>query len=211
MSHRAREGPAECLASLSHSTMIGLPRAQRWRIGAWLANVLQVFFAAAEAPPTSEPTADNAPSVDTQNTPFSKKRARTCDCFAASLSAPDARPYPVLLLIGKNYDLTYSVISSASDPVKFSNNWIKKKFLYCYQGVKEHASLQCVCGHRYPWTLATSEESPVRHRPFGYEYRFAIGYPIEGKGLKKGSCGATEEEWTTGTQHSLEETQQRKQ
>ncbi|GBP91515.1 hypothetical protein EVAR_69371_1 [Eumeta japonica] len=27
MSHRTRE-PAECLASLSHSTMIGLPRAQ---------------------------------------------------------------------------------------------------------------------------------------------------------------------------------------
>ncbi|GBP12349.1 Solute carrier organic anion transporter family member 4A1 [Eumeta japonica] len=29
MSHRTRERPAECLASLSHSTMIGLPRAQR--------------------------------------------------------------------------------------------------------------------------------------------------------------------------------------
>ncbi|GBP73464.1 hypothetical protein EVAR_53892_1 [Eumeta japonica] len=28
MSHRTRERPAECLASLSHSTMIGLPRAQ---------------------------------------------------------------------------------------------------------------------------------------------------------------------------------------
>ncbi|GBP36235.1 hypothetical protein EVAR_85482_1 [Eumeta japonica] len=27
MSHRTRERPAECLASLSHSTMIGLPRA----------------------------------------------------------------------------------------------------------------------------------------------------------------------------------------
>ncbi|GBP66818.1 hypothetical protein EVAR_59515_1 [Eumeta japonica] len=29
MSHRTRERPAECLASLSHSTMIGLPRAAR--------------------------------------------------------------------------------------------------------------------------------------------------------------------------------------
>ncbi|GBP00899.1 hypothetical protein EVAR_2225_1 [Eumeta japonica] len=29
MSHRTRERPAECLASLSHSTMIGLPRAQQ--------------------------------------------------------------------------------------------------------------------------------------------------------------------------------------
>ncbi|GBP67199.1 hypothetical protein EVAR_47758_1 [Eumeta japonica] len=28
MSHRTRERPAECLASLSHSTMIGLPRAR---------------------------------------------------------------------------------------------------------------------------------------------------------------------------------------
>ncbi|GBP40732.1 hypothetical protein EVAR_26395_1 [Eumeta japonica] len=27
MSHRTRESPPECLASLSHSTMIGLPRA----------------------------------------------------------------------------------------------------------------------------------------------------------------------------------------
>ncbi|GBP67723.1 hypothetical protein EVAR_40494_1 [Eumeta japonica] len=29
MSHRTRERPAECLASLSHSTMIGLPRSTR--------------------------------------------------------------------------------------------------------------------------------------------------------------------------------------
>ncbi|GBP03781.1 hypothetical protein EVAR_2498_1 [Eumeta japonica] len=31
MSHRTRERPAECLASLSHSTMIGLPRARSTR------------------------------------------------------------------------------------------------------------------------------------------------------------------------------------
>ncbi|GBP19232.1 hypothetical protein EVAR_11555_1 [Eumeta japonica] len=75
--------------------------------------------------------------------------------------------------------------------------------------VKKHASHQNLCGHRCPWMFATLEQSPVRCRPFGYEYRFAIGYLIEVVGLKEGGCGVTAEEWSTGTQHSLKEMQQR--
>ncbi|GBP69764.1 hypothetical protein EVAR_48792_1 [Eumeta japonica] len=50
MSHRTRERLAECLASLSHSTMIGLPRAQPRE----LVHSLQMYCVIdpSEVPPT---------------------------------------------------------------------------------------------------------------------------------------------------------------